>query len=1025
MVTSEFHRRLDASVAALTLQRANGGGRHNKDNGQARKREDKARSSEHGVQQEEEREKEEEKEEVKTISGIINSARSLDDDDDDMLSEIESLLSGDIDIPVPRDRFDVNGRSRYNAYMANEASEIERLHSLVREMEEREAKLEGELAYMANEASEIERLRSLVREMEEREAKLEGKLAYMANEASEIERLRSLVREMEEREAKLEGELLEYYGMKEMETDVTELQKQLKIKTVEINMLNDTINSLQEERKNKTVEINMLNDTINSLQEEWKKLQDDVARGEVAKKELEVARSKIKELQRQIQLEAGQTKGQLMLLKHQVIGLKAKEEEATKKEAEVERKLKKLKELEVEVLELRRKNKELLYEKRDLIMKLDAAEGKITESDVVANAREEINNLRHTNEDLTKQVEGLQMNRFSEVEELVYLRWVNACLRFELRNYQTPSEKVSARDLNRTLSPKSQERAKQLMLEYAGSERGHGDTDLESVSSMPSSPGSEDFDNISIDSSSSRYSFLSKRSNLMQKIKKWGRSKDDSSSLASPISGSPLRKPKGPLEALMLKNAGDGTTITTYGKRDPNDALDDENVTSSFQLMSKTVEGFADEKYPAYKDRHKLATDREKAIKEKAGQARAQRFGGGHSSALISSPKGALPPKLAQIKERSLAANAESSEQSSDNQNNTLVVSQMKLANIEKRATRVPRPPPPRSTTTLGATNTASGVQMPRAPGAPPPPPPPPGKAGGPPPPPPPPGALPRNLGGGDKVHRAPEIVEFYQSLMKREAKRETSLGSMSSNVSDARSNMIGEIENRSTFLLAVKADVETQGEFVESLANEVRAVSFVNIDDVVAFVNWLDEELSFLVDERAVLKHFDWPESKTDAIREAAFEYQDVIKLQNKVSSFTDDPQLACEEALKKMYSLLEKVEQSVYALLRTRDMAVSRYKEYGIPFDWLSDSGVVGKIKLASVQLANKYMKRVASELDGLEGTEKEPNREFLLLQGVRFAFRVHQFAGGFDAESMKAFEELRSKMTTQTSAPQISEG
>jgi len=36
---------------------------------------------------------------------------------------------------------------------------------------------------------------------------------------------------------------------------------------------------------------------------------------------------------------------------------------------------------------------------------------------------------------------------------------------------------------------------------------------------------------------------------------------------------------------------------------------------------------------------------------------------------------------------------------------------------------------------------------------------------------------------------------------------------------------------------------------------------------------------------------------------------------------------------------------------------------------------------------------MKRVGSELDALEGTEKEPNREFLLLQGVRFAFRVHQ--------------------------------
>lgn len=36
---------------------------------------------------------------------------------------------------------------------------------------------------------------------------------------------------------------------------------------------------------------------------------------------------------------------------------------------------------------------------------------------------------------------------------------------------------------------------------------------------------------------------------------------------------------------------------------------------------------------------------------------------------------------------------------------------------------------------------------------------------------------------------------------------------------------------------------------------------------------------------------------------------------------------------------------------------------------------------------------MKRVTKELDAMSGPEKEPNREFLLLQGVRFAFRVHQ--------------------------------
>ncbi|KAJ6891230.1 protein CHUP1 [Populus alba x Populus x berolinensis] len=914
-------------------------------------------------------EEEEEEEEVKLINSIFNHAQGTPPgmEDEDILPEFEDLLSGEIDYPLPGEKFD--------------QAEKDKIYE-----------------------------------------------TEMANNASELECLRNLVRELEEREVKLEGELLEYYGLKEQESDVVELQRQLKIKTVEIDMLNITINSLQAERK---------------------KLQEEISHGASSKKELELARNKIKELQRQVQLDANQTKGQLLLLKQQVSGLQAKEQEAVKKDAEVETRLKAVKELEVVVVELKRKNKELQHEKRELIIKLGAAEAKLTslsnlsETEMVAKVREEVNNLKHANEDLLKQVEGLQMNRFSEVEELVYLRWVNACLRYELRNYQTPSGKVSARDLNKSLSPKSQERAKQLLLEYAGSERGQGDTDMESNYSHPSSPGSEDFDNTSIDSSSSRYSF-SKKPNLIQKLKKWGRSKDDSSAISSPsrsFSGiSPSRssmshRPRGPLESLMIRNASDTVAITSFGKMDqdapdsPGDSLN--SVASSFQVMSKSVEGVLDEKYPAYKDRHKLALEREKHIKEKAEKARAVKFG--DSSNFQFGTKGekvipiTLPSKLSQIKEKPVAS-GESSEQSSDGKDvDSQTVSKMKFAHIEKRPPRVPRPPPKSSAGAPVATNAnpSGGVppSPPPPPGAPPPPPPPPG---GPPRPPPPPGSLPRGAGSGDKVHRAPELVEFYQSLMKREAKKDTSsLISSTSNVSDARSNMIGEIENRSSFLLAVKADVETQGDFVQSLATEVRAASFSTIDDLVAFVNWLDEELSFLVDERAVLKHFDWPESKADALREAAFEYQDLMKLERQVTSFVDDPNLPCEAALKKMYKLLEKVENSVYALLRTRDMAVSRYREFGIPTNWLLDSGVVGKIKLSSVQLARKYMKRVASELDTMSGPEKEPNREFLVLQGVRFAFRVHQFAGGFDAESMKAFEELRSRVRSQMGEENKMEG
>lgn len=61
-------------------------------------------------------------------------------------------------------------------------------------------------------------------------------------------------------------------------------------------------------------------------------------------------------------------------------------------------------------------------------------------------------------------------------------------------------------------------------------------------------------------------------------------------------------------------------------------------------------------------------------------------------------------------------------------------------------------------------------------------------------------------------------------------------------------------------------------------------------------------------VDERAVLKHFEWPENKEDALREAAFGYCDLKKLEVEASSFRDDARQPCSTALKKMQALFEK---------------------------------------------------------------------------------------------------------------------
>ncbi|KAJ0263637.1 Uncharacterized protein HA466_0039460 [Hirschfeldia incana] len=345
------------------------------------------------------------------------------------------------------------------------------------------------------------------------------------------------------------------------------------------------------------------------------------------------------------------------------------------------------------------------------------------------------------------------------------------------------------------------------------------------------------------------------------------------------------------------------------------------------------------------------------------------------------------------------------------------------LSAVRSRVPRVPKPPPQRSFSSGDSSENRVDPPPPQRRNPPPPPPPPPphplcvSKSPPPPPPPPhppsvskappPPPPTPKSLKiASAKVTRVPEVVEFYHSLMRRDSanSRRDSTGAATEAVlasSNAR-DMIGEIENRSVYLLA--------GDFIKFLIKEVENAAFSDIEDVVPFVKWLDDELSYLVDERAVLKHFEWPEQKADALREAAFCYFDLKKLVSEASRFREDPRQPSCSALKKMQALFEKLEHGVYSLSRMKESSATKFKTFQIPVDWMLETGITSQIKLASVKLAMKYMKRVSAELETIGGGG--PEEEELIVQGVKFAFRVHQFAGGFDAETMRAFQELRDK-------------
>lgn len=142
--------------------------------------------------------------------------------------------------------------------------------------------------------------------------------------------------------------------------------------------------------------------------------------------------------------------------------------------------------------------------------------------------------LRQENDDLKREIEHLQANRCADVEELVYLKWINACLRYELRNYQAPPGKTVAKDLSKTLSPRSEEKAKQLILEYANTDQGRGDRsslidfDYDYWSSSQDSNVTEsgDFDDSSIDISSASRTHSSSKSKFFSKLRKLVLGKD-------------------------------------------------------------------------------------------------------------------------------------------------------------------------------------------------------------------------------------------------------------------------------------------------------------------------------------------------------------------------------------------------------------------------------------------------------------------------------------------------------------------
>ncbi|XP_062203130.1 uncharacterized protein LOC133905379 isoform X2 [Phragmites australis] len=270
-------------------------------------------------------------------------------------------------------------------------------------------------------------------------------------ERQELERLREMWLSLLEREQQLELRLQELESLREQEATVRELENRVAAAAMEERLLELKVSSLQEENV---------------------RLRTQVAELDAARAELARAKEKLHAIKARVQGEQEEERREAAALRAKVEELeKCGEERASA--------------LAVETTALRKANAVLEEEKMELALRLQDAEqvassvNLVLEEDMV----EEANYLRETNERLTTQIEQLRSDHCAHVEELVYLKWVNACLRHELRDHglhppcsaqqdhdaddgSAIAGGLSAVELSKSMSFRSSERAKQLMLHY-------------------------------------------------------------------------------------------------------------------------------------------------------------------------------------------------------------------------------------------------------------------------------------------------------------------------------------------------------------------------------------------------------------------------------------------------------------------------------------------------------------------------------------------------------------------------------
>lgn len=105
----------------------------------------------------------------------------------------------------------------------------------------------------------------------------------------------------------------------------------------------------------------------------------------------------------------------------------------------------------------------------------------------------------------------------------------------------------------------------------------------------------------------------------------------------------------------------------------------------------------------------------------------------------------------------------------------------------------------------------------------------------------------------------------------------------------------------------------------------------------------------------------------------------------------------------------MFEQQQPQIDWYLRNAEELASSFSKHGVPFD----KDIVKKVRESSVGLAKYTMGMLLTGRERVRQGGDEPaslaHITSLALSGVKFSFKCHQFAGGFDQEATNLFDKL----------------